>query len=125
MVTLDVYPGPDTSFTLYEDNGSTLDYKNGAFLRTQISKSTTSTGSVLQIQRQQGSWLPPARPIWTTLHNVHAPSGASLNGTALPEASAESNPSGMTRGWFYSRSNSRLIVLVPDGATPETISIQN
>jgi alpha-glucosidase len=123
-VTLDVYPGPDTSFTLYEDNGSTLDYLNGAFLRTQLSKSTTSSNSLLQIQRQQGSWVPPVRPIWTTLHNVTAPSGVLLNGTALPQAPAESNLASLTQGWFYNSINSRLIIRVQDSATL-AISIQN
>jgi alpha-glucosidase len=119
-----VYPGPDTSFTLYEDNGSTLDYLNGAFLRTQLSKSTTSSNSLLQIQRQQGSWVPPVRPIWTTLHNVTAPSGVLLNGTALPQAPAESNLASLTQGWFYNSINSRLIIRVQDSATL-AISIQN
>jgi hypothetical protein len=93
-------------------------------LRTQISNSTTFTGSFLQIQRQQGSWVPPARPIWTTVHNVNAPSGVLLNGTALPQAAAEANLASMTQGWFYNSTNNRLIVLVQDAAS-QNISIQN
>ncbi len=123
-VILDVYPGPDSAFTLYEDNGSTLDYQNGVFLRTQITKSTTSIGELLQIQRYEGSWVAPARPIWTTLHNVTAPSGVSLNGTALLLALGESDLANMAQGWYYRSSDSRLIVRVPDAATL-AISIQN
>jgi alpha-glucosidase len=124
-VILDVYPGPDSSFTLYEDNGSTLDYQSGAFLRTQIAKAATSTGTLLQITKQTGSWVAPPRPIWATMHSVAtAPSTISLNGKALPLAPAESNLASMSQGWFYDGTKGQLLVRVQDDSAL-AISIQN
>ena len=122
---LDVYPGPNSSFTLYEDNGSTMDYQSGAFLRTQIANSSTSTGKSLQITKQTGSWVAPPRAILATMHGeAAAPSAVLLNGTALPMASTESSLTSMPQGWYYNSTNSQLIVLAQD-APSLAISIQN
>ncbi len=43
-LTLDIYPGNDASFELYEDDGSTREYRDGAFSLTRISFQNTGTG---------------------------------------------------------------------------------
>lgn len=114
---LDIYPGPDSAFNLYEDNGLTMDYAHGIFLRTHITTSGSTGGTLLQIQRQEGTWVPPARPLWISLHSVNAPAGVSLDGVALPAASIESNLAAMSQGWFYRNMERRLIVRVQDAAS--------
>jgi alpha-glucosidase len=121
---LDIYPGPNSSFTLYEDNGSTMDYQTGAYLRTLVSNSSTPTGTSLQITKQTGSYVAPPRAILTTMHGqAAAPSAVLLNGTALPMAPTESSLTTITQGWYFNSTNDQLLILTQD-APAITISIQ-
>lgn len=68
-LTLDLYPG-NGEFVLYEDDGHSLDYRQGAYsLRTL--RMERSTGLLrLTIEPRQGSWQPPARKLVLRLHGV-------------------------------------------------------
>ncbi len=56
-----VYPGGDASFTLYDDDGLTYAYEDGAYTQTQISLTqTTPRACTLHIAQRQGTWQ--ARP---------------------------------------------------------------
>lgn len=55
-ITLDVFPG-NGSFTLYEDDGESLNYQQGNFSTTTISVS----GSKITIGKPEGTFKPTAR----------------------------------------------------------------
>ena len=122
----DIYPGPDSGFTLYEDDGLTTNYANGVSLQTSISRSTQANGATVQIRRLQGSWTPPARE-WAL--NLHAypvsPSSVQLNGVRLIKASSESALLAMPQGWFYRTTDQRLLIRFPDGPNAFVVAIQN
>jgi len=54
-LTLRVYPGPNCSGTIYEDDGATLDYKKGDYLRTNFSCEVTNNSLSLHIGAQEGT----------------------------------------------------------------------
>ena len=58
-----IAPGADGSFTLYEDDGVTLDYKKGAFCTTQMTLDWQGGSACLHIAPAEGdlSLLPPER----------------------------------------------------------------
>ena len=94
-LTLRVYVGSDCHGSLYLDDGKTLAYKRGKFLRIDSTCSVTGGGAVIvKIGPHQGSF----RPWWTELAiEVHGapPSAAEarFNGRALARAS---DPGGST-----------------------------
>lgn len=68
-LTLELYPG-DGEFTLYEDDGHSLDYRQGDYCLRRL-RLERSTGLLrLHIGARQGNWQPPARKLRLHLHGV-------------------------------------------------------
>jgi alpha-glucosidase len=86
--TLDlaVYPGRDTAFDLYEDDGISLDYTRGQFLRTRLSLTHGLDGITVSTRRAGGA-LTPARRTWNVAVNrvLARPRSVSLNGRPAQE----------------------------------------
>jgi alpha-glucosidase len=61
---LRVYPGEDCHGSLYLDDGKTLAYQHGDFLRMEFSCSTAANGLSLHISEQQGTY----QPWWKQIH---------------------------------------------------------
>jgi alpha-glucosidase len=122
---LDVYPGPDSEFVLYEDDGASLDYARGVFLRTRLSRTQLPTGTELGIVREQGSWAPPARPWWIHLHGTTTPpSLVRLNGAPLAQAASESDLSAQSQGWYYRASDRQLVVRFQDSPGALALTVE-
>jgi alpha-glucosidase len=83
-LTLRVYAGDDCGGSLYQDDGRTYDYKNGAFLRMEFNCRVTPEGFQLHADPQEGSY-----PAWWKNIRVEiygwkpSASSASLNGQPL------------------------------------------
>ena len=54
--TLNIYHGNDATFSLYEDDGLTYDYQNGAYATTDISIRNRSKGFDLTVNKRAGSF---------------------------------------------------------------------
>ena len=60
---LRVYPGPDCKGTLYQDDGTTLSYKSGNYLRVNYTCQVQAGGLAVHMSAQSGSF----RPWWKTV----------------------------------------------------------
>ncbi len=59
-LALNIYPGADAAFTLYEDDGATFDYRRGEWMKLQMAWSDSRRTLTLRLAR--GSrMLPPSR----------------------------------------------------------------
>jgi alpha-glucosidase len=63
-LTLRVYPGNDCHGSLYMDDGKTLAYSRGVFLRVEFSCQLTPKGLSLHIGKHQGTF----QPWWKQIH---------------------------------------------------------
>jgi alpha-glucosidase len=63
-LTLRVYSGKDCKGSLYMDDGKSLAYEHGDFLRIQFDCQVTSSGFALHIGEHQGTF----RPWWDRIH---------------------------------------------------------
>jgi alpha-glucosidase (family GH31 glycosyl hydrolase) len=54
---INVYPGGDSSFELYEDDGFTFDYKDGGFATTRIALNDKNGGFELVVSERVGSFI--------------------------------------------------------------------
>jgi alpha-glucosidase len=59
-LTLRIYPGT-AEWTLYEDDGCTFEYQQGAYCTTTYQVSLEGEQTLVKIGARQGSWQPPAR----------------------------------------------------------------
>jgi alpha-glucosidase len=123
-ISIDIYPGPDSRFTMYEDDGSSFDYKNGTYLETGISRSGSAQGTTIAIERTAGTWAPAARPITLLLHDSTSASGVALNGAALGQVANVQALGGVAAGWSFDPAAQLLAVKVQDSPQRLSVSVQ-
>jgi alpha-glucosidase len=82
-LTLGIYPSGHTTFNLYEDDGSTREYRKGAFARTLIESIATSRHIKLIVHRARGDYQGKysQRVYFLEIHGTGAPSSVRLNGS--------------------------------------------
>jgi alpha-glucosidase len=94
---LRVYPGPNCLGSVYLDDGESLSYKKGVFLRIPLSCSQSGDAVHLIIGKREGSYPPWWRQIEVTLYDwpsadatirkdgagINSPSGYDIEGKAL------------------------------------------
>ena len=114
MLTLDVYPGPDSNFTLYEDDGESMAYTLGANQQTLMTLTSPNNWTVVTMVRYGGAFSLPNRPIWLYFHAVPAPpASVYVNQIQLNPASSLS-ALGSGYGWYFDATTSKLTVRVQD-----------
>lgn len=91
---LDIYPGDDCNGTLYEDDGTSLAYQRGAFLRQTVRCSVTANGVAIAFDDRAGSFKPWWSQITLTVHGWKDQAKATQNGK--PIATQQDMPAGTT-----------------------------
>jgi alpha-glucosidase len=114
ILILDVYPGPDSNFTLYEDDGQSMAYAAGSVQKTLLGLTSPNGWTVVTMARSGGTFQLPNRPVWLYFHAAAAPpSLVYVNQIQLNPAVSLSDLSGAP-GWFYDVTDRKLIVRIQD-----------
>ncbi|MFJ5234171.1 TIM-barrel domain-containing protein [Kitasatospora sp. NPDC088391] len=105
-LTYDVYPRGSSSFTLYEDDGTTRAYRSGASSRQTVNVTAPNAGSgdvTLAVGAANGSYTGQlaARDYEFTVHAAAAPSTVTAGGTALPQLGSKAAYQTATTGWYF------------------------
>jgi len=84
-VGLQVYPSAHSEFTLHEDDGTSLDYRDGKYVQTRVTCETTGKTVKLLIGGRKGSFagMPATRDFTATIHLPARPQKVTLDGAAL------------------------------------------
>jgi alpha-glucosidase len=64
-LALRVYPGPNCKGSLYQDDGTSLDYQKGKYLRVNFSCEMTSEGLKIHLGATEGNYHP-----WWTRYEI-------------------------------------------------------
>jgi alpha-glucosidase len=129
-LNIHLYPGPTTTYTLYEDDGKSLQFRQNVFLRTEFAREDTTDGFAVTVSRRNDTaapwgtpWTPPAgRHWWFEFHAVNGtPANVTVDGAPLAQAESEAALWGLDRGWAVA--GARVIVRVPETASSSTIRI--
>jgi alpha-glucosidase len=92
-LTLRVYPGPNCEGTVYQDDGTTLDYRNGKYLRVNFTCQVNADGVQIHLGRFEGSYPPWWKQYEIQVYGWSASSGQVLvNGKSDPAVSAFVRP---------------------------------
>ncbi len=128
---LEIFPGAKPSeFTLYEDEGTTNDYRNDHFVKTKIESKTTSSEVIITINEPQGNDFSndEKRNFWLDIFLEEKPVGVKLNGNELTETPAEELKKKWSTifevsGYHYDAENNRLFIRLPDNKKKQLITL--
>jgi alpha-glucosidase (family GH31 glycosyl hydrolase) len=98
-LTLEVFPSGRSQLTLYEDDGRSREYQEGAFSLTRVACLDGPRGVELRVDPPRGSFPVPARRYELLVHLERPPAGVRLDGRALPRRDGPS--SGAAPAWSY------------------------
>jgi len=107
-LTLDIFPGSNNIFDLYEDDGKSLQYKQGNFSLTKFNLSSSASSLKLSIAKPEGKFQPPAHSYVLKIHSNVQPLSVMENNAAIDKLSYI--PGKSTVGWFYDSKQKILYV---------------
>lgn len=110
-----VYPHGHSAFTLYEDDGVSLAYRNGKSARTVLRCEGAPKTTKLIIDARQGDYagMPAARDFTATVHLTGRPGGMTLDGANVTD-------------WQWDAAASTACVRIPQcGSTPRTLIVSH
>ncbi|QTF72438.1 NPCBM/NEW2 domain-containing protein [Arthrobacter woluwensis] len=128
-VTVEAFAKGKSSFTLYEDDKVTRDYKNGKSARQTFTVDAPDfgTGSVsVTVGARQGSYtgMAAARPYLINAHVGTAPQQVKTGSTVLPRVSGQGALDAATQGWFYDAATSVVRVKTAPLASSASATVQ-
>jgi alpha-glucosidase len=107
-LTLDIYPGGSTSYTLYEDDGISEGYLGGAYSTTEFSADDTSGHVVVSIGAQVTAKYGYTGQLCSRTYILEIHGQSSATGTVTRDGHTEPMLSGAafdggaeTEGWYY------------------------
>ncbi|HEX8823427.1 MAG TPA: TIM-barrel domain-containing protein [Archangium sp.] len=84
-LTFNIYPGQDSTYSLYQDDGVTTQAElNQTYRLTEISHQGISGGQNVRVQRVFDQYTPPEKFYYIALLGTRAPSSITLDNAALP-----------------------------------------
>jgi len=112
---LHIYPtDSSTAFTLYEDDGHTLDYQRGAFALTTFRVGPDPSGLRLDVGASEGSFTgkPETRLYFATFHLMaYPPDSIALDGQTLTQRETiEELEASHPPGWVYQAGANQVIL---------------
>ncbi len=121
-LTLDVFPGAPGSFELYEDDGASFDYRDGAWRSTRFSVSQGDRGLELVRHVTHDGWSVGERLLEIRFHDVAgAPDAVSVDGRSLSPFEADKDSS---EGYVYAVDRRVLTVRAKETGERQTITIR-
>jgi len=102
-LTLDVYPHGASAFELYEDDGDTRAYRNGAFSLQHFAVTPATDGFTVDMAPAVGTFEGcfERRRFVLRLHTRRAPAAVVLDGAELPSLASRDAYDAADRGWYY------------------------
>jgi alpha-glucosidase len=125
-LTFEVYPEGNSTREYYEDDGVSFDFRQGAYLREQISVSQSQASLTIQTSARQGSYHPPERALMLKLHAQHLqPRAVTLNGQTLDVCSSLPALKSVAQGWHYDPEADIVWIKFPDRDAATTIEVED
>ncbi len=95
-----VAPAADSRSTLYEDDGKSLEYNRGSFLKREFHQARNDREITVEVAAPEGSYRPAARALVLETWLDRAPQSVSVGGDPLPRIESDALANSL-RGWAY------------------------
>jgi alpha-glucosidase len=124
-ITFNVYPGKDTSYTLYQDDDvSTANVEQRAYRVTQISHAGIPGGQRLRVQRLEDRFSPTTNYYYVAFLGTTAPTSVQADGKALTNrGTPEALSADASDGYYYNASIATTYVKIIDDAADLTLTV--
>jgi len=102
-VTLDIYPGGDSEFILYEDDGNTRAYRQGEFSLQRFSVTGPDRRLEISVGPAEGDFQgkPADRRFEFLLHTRARPQSVAWDGEEIPSTPSRTEFAAVDQGWFF------------------------
>ena len=120
QIKLDIYPGKDASFELYEDDGKSMKYQEGVYALTSINSKSSEKEVTVSIAKPEGSFQLPDRSYLMQIHMESAPKSVSVNTKSLNKLATWNN--GSAKGWYFDNSQ-KLLYIHPEMSKNKEIAV--
>jgi alpha-glucosidase (family GH31 glycosyl hydrolase) len=109
----DLYPQGHSSYSLYEDDGVTRSYANGASATQRVTVDGDQRGVDIGVGESRGAYTgkPDARAYRFTIHTGTAPRHVSVQGRPLHQADSLDALAASGTGWYYDAATGVTTVL--------------
>jgi len=127
-LTLNIYPGPESTYRLYQDDGTTVGYVGGVFRLTEVSHGTDAQGQWVRVLRVQDGYQPPAPFYYIGLLQPPSPTPAApttvtVGGNSIPYLG--NNPQALTastvNAYYYNSNLNITFIKVFDTQSDVTV----
>jgi alpha-glucosidase (family GH31 glycosyl hydrolase) len=98
---LDIYPKGDSSYSLYEDDGSTMGYTKGKFCQTPVKCKGLAETVIVTVGKRTGDYKPAARSCLLKINGTFKPLEVAWRGEAMKQCGSFAELQKTTSGWFY------------------------
>ena len=105
-ITFAVFPSDSSSFDFYEDDGISEDYKTGGYAVTHIDSKLNDGTWEMTVGKPEGSFRPAPHRYGVELWWDTRPTSVNVNGSELPEISADAS----AEGWYFDDTLRRVII---------------
>ncbi|QNL50482.1 DUF4968 domain-containing protein [Olivibacter sp. SDN3] len=111
QLTLDIFPGNDGRFSLYDDDGKSLDYQEGVFAITDIAAELTAEKFIVHVEQPKGGFKgEPHNFLFKIRWNGRTkPKEVAENEHAVEEMKSLTDLKG-TSGWFYDEKEEHIYI---------------
>jgi alpha-glucosidase len=117
-----LFPSGSSERWMYEDDGSSFDYRRGVFARRRFASRKTDTGLVIEVGSPDGSYRPKPRPLVLVVRS-HPNAVSVASGSASLRRLTEAEWEKAERGWMTKEGSLR--VKLPDRFEPVEIRIDD
>jgi alpha-glucosidase len=124
-LTIEIYPGADRSFTLYEDDGETLAYQNGQWAETPIVTSEEPGIFTCRLDETRGDF-DVAKCERTVIMNIHCQASVRAvrcDAIVLAEMPDSKSIENVPTGWWWDKARQILTIKLRRGAQALTLRV--
>jgi hypothetical protein len=124
-LTLEIYRGRDGAYTLYEDDGESSAYQNGAFTETRFEITDTSEALICCIGKGSGSFAGQQSPrtIMLKIHKQPTVSGVYCDDVVVPVVPTAESLTRADSGWSYQAEKHILVIKLKPTSDAGVISV--
>ncbi len=130
-ITLDVYPGPDADFEMFEDEGSNREYRQGKFAKTKFVALSDADGNritEIKISAAKGDFEGRIqnRTYLIQIHSSVSSKQILVKGTKLKKYKNAADFNKAASGWYFNHADRKGMILIKTAmlSTNEDASIK-
>lgn len=123
-ITFNIYPGPDSSFELYLDDGISNQYQTGNFRTTTIGHRGIPNGQRVRVLRTHNQYQPPEPFYFVSFLGTNPPVSVTAGGAPLPNVfTPAALSSASANSYYYNQSIKTTFLKIFDVAPDITLEV--